>query len=272
MSGLVRRHGLIGAGAGEYTYTQVMHRQHRPLNLLGLGYSARSRVFGKAFFSYEDPNNDPMADGPATYAGREGTVADEARTYLIYTLRDNNDIDRRHFIRLFGADFTEVIPNALPAWIRLGKATANEDRIVLCKESRASRTRTLMWMFDDQAIEYEICLYRNIDLSSASLASLVSPLTPGLELAAGIQYTGTSHHRITLRDPDGLPIHLRVAPKLQGTLGLDLILETRHHAHLDALRQAVRRLRGLLNRNGSGELGIVSRSEVSPHQHPAARE
>jgi hypothetical protein len=270
LSGFVRRNALIGGGSTEFTYTQVMHRQHRPLNLLGLGYSARSRVFGEAFFSYEDPNNDPLSTGAATYMGREGTIADEARTYLLYTLRDNNDIDRAHFTRLFGGDFTEIIPTALPAWIRLGKATATESRIVLCDEPRAERTRTLMWMYDDQAIEYEICLFRNMDLGSAALSLLLAPLTPGVELAPGIHYAGTADHRILLRDPDDRPVRIRVAPKLEGTLGVELLLETRHAAHADALRQAVRRIRGLMARNGADELGIVARTQRPRPQHPAA--
>lgn len=270
LSGVLRRGGLLGGGASEFTYTQVMHRQHRPLSLLGLGYSARSRVFGEAFFEYQDPGDDPTLPGPATYRGRESTLADEARTYLLYTLRDNNDIDRAHFRRVFGADFREIIPSALPVWVHEGKARETATHIHLLPESRADRTRTLMWMFDDLALEYEICLFRNVDLSADAVRDLLDPLSPGAELAPGYTLAGTEHHRVLLRDAHDQLIPLRLAPRLEGTLGLDVLVERRPRGDLEALTQAVRRVKAALRRNGADELGIVERAARPTPAHPAA--
>jgi hypothetical protein len=155
-------------------------------------------------------------------------------------------------------------------WLREGKATADEQFIHLTPESRAERTRTLLWMYDDQAIEYEICLFRNMDLSASFLLELLSPLKPGTELAPGLVLRGTEHQRIVLEDALGHPIPLRVSPKLEGTLGIDLLVERRPHGDIKPLQQAVRRVRAVLNRNGANELGIVQRAARPTPQHPAA--
>jgi hypothetical protein len=115
----------------QYFYTALTSVAHRPLNVLGLGRSARSLIFGTAAFAAHDPNDSPWAEGPAGYIGNAIDVADEARSFLGTAARSGQSVAR--VPGDFGSDMTEV----LDGWAR-GEAGYGAPREGSC----ASRRRT----------------------------------------------------------------------------------------------------------------------------------
>lgn len=63
---------------------QEQTEARRPLDVFGIGRSARSSIVGVAAFALRDPNDDPAAAGPADYEGNAIDLADEARTFLVH--------------------------------------------------------------------------------------------------------------------------------------------------------------------------------------------
>ena len=99
-----------------FTYCQSVSEQGRPLSLLGLGTSARSRLFGRAWVEFRDPDDDVGATGAAWFRGSAVTSRDEALEYAIFSLRDGDSLDTWSFEALFGQSVEACFPQALAAW------------------------------------------------------------------------------------------------------------------------------------------------------------
>ena len=232
---------------GPYSYTALSSDARRPVNVLGLGRSARSVIFGTAAFSFRDPNDNPAMAGPADYVGNAMNVADEARTFLVHWLRDTDTMDRAEFRQIFGGDMTEIIPAALAGWEKEGTARLEEDVLRFVPQDRRARIRSLLWLVPQEAIEFDLAHYDQLELSPSGVAQLVAPIESGKVFAGGHTFAGTDGTRLLLKTPEGQTLRLRVAPGLNDGAALRLVLETASSTgDVDALRHAVNELRAVL--------------------------
>ncbi len=243
---LMRREGA--RSQAQFSYTALTTEARRPLNVLGLGRSARSSIFGVAAFALRDPNDDPAAPGPADYEGNAIDLADEARTFLVHRLRDTDTIDRREFREIFGADMTEVIPTALSGWDREGTARLEHDVLRFVPQDRRARIHTLLWLVPQEAIEFDLARIDDLQLSVAGIERLTAALPRGTRLAGGHSFEGTDDGRLLVRTPAGEMLRLRVAPALTDAGPLRLVLEQAPlEGDTEGLRRAVSQLRGVLS-------------------------
>jgi coproporphyrinogen III oxidase-like Fe-S oxidoreductase len=229
-------------------YTPLSSEARRPVNVFGIGRSARSVIFGNAAFAAHDPQDNPAMAGPSSYVGNTLDATDEARTYLSHLLRDNDTVSRIEFSQMFGGDMTQVIPDALAAWQHDGTAQLEEDVLRFVSQDRRERIRSLLWLVPEEAIEFDLAHFNQLELSPSGIAELVDPLKPGTGLAGGHTFAGTDGTRLLLRTPLGETLRLRIAPALTEGSQLRLVLESMPNAGEDdtALRAAVAQLRGVL--------------------------
>lgn len=243
---LMRREG--GRSQAQFSYTALTTEARRPLNVLGLGRSARSSIFGVAAFALRDPHDDPAAAGPADYEGHAIDLADEARTFLVHRLRDTDTVDRREFREIFGGDVTEVIPTALAGWASEGTARLEDDELRFVPQERRDRIRTLLWLVPQEAIEFDLARIDDLPLSAAGVERLTATLPGGTRLAGGHTFAGTADGRVLVRTPAGEVLRLRVAPALTDAGPLRLVLDgPPPAADTEGLRRAVSQLRGVLS-------------------------
>jgi coproporphyrinogen III oxidase-like Fe-S oxidoreductase len=230
-----------------YFYTPLVSEARRPVNVLGLGRSARSVIFGTATFAAHDPQDNPAVEGPASYVGNMLDVADEARTYLSHLLRDNDTVSRAEFRQIFGGDMTEIIPEAVAGWAHDGTAALEEDVLRFVPQDRRERIRSLLWLVPEEAIEFDLAHFNQLELSPAGVAELINPIKPGTGLAGGHIFEGADGTRLLLRTPTGETLRLRIAPELSDGAPLRLVLDAGPRTGEGvALRQAVAQLRGVL--------------------------
>jgi coproporphyrinogen III oxidase-like Fe-S oxidoreductase len=230
-----------------YSYTALTSECRRPLNVFGLGRSARSTIFGTAAFALRDPGDNPWTQGPADYVGNAIDLADEARTYLVHLLRDNDTVDRAEFRQIFGGDMRELIPSAIAAWEQEGTARLEADLLRFVPQDRRARIRSLLWLVPQEAIEFDLAHFDELELSPQGIARLVAQIQPGTGLAGGHTFEGAEGTRLLLRTPTGETLRLRIAPALSDDAALRLVLESDPKtSDTDALRRAVGQLRGVL--------------------------
>jgi hypothetical protein len=230
-----------------YFYTPLVSGAHRPVNVFGLGRSARSVIFGTAAFAAHDPEDNPALAGPASYVGNTLNAADEARTYLSHLLRDNDTVSRAEFEQIFGGDMTEILPEALAGWAHEGTARLEADALRFVAQDRRERISSLLWLVPEEAIEFDLAHFNQLELSPAGVAELVDPIKPGTGLAGGHTFEGADGTRLLLRTPGGETLRLRIAPELTEGAPLRLVLDAMPSTGTDTeLRQAVAQLRGVL--------------------------
>jgi coproporphyrinogen III oxidase-like Fe-S oxidoreductase len=230
-----------------YSYTALTSEARRPLNVFGLGRSARSTIFGTAAFALRDPGDSPWSEGPAHYVGNVMTVADEARTFLVHYLRDNDTVERHEFRQIFGNDMTEVIPRALAAWETEGTARLEDDVLRFVPQDRRARIRSLLWLVPQEALEVELAHFDELDLTPSGIGRLAAAIEPGTALAGGHRFAGADDDRLLLRTPANEMLRLRLAPALEEDGLLRLVLDAAPHSgDSKILRRAVGQLRTLL--------------------------
>jgi coproporphyrinogen III oxidase-like Fe-S oxidoreductase len=100
-------------------YSQLMSDHTGPLNLLGLGPSARSQIFGRAAVVTHPPAG---ADGPTSYVGQPMTLADELRTFAFFGIRDQKRVDDAQLVAFFGQTLAQALPEAVAVWADRGFA------------------------------------------------------------------------------------------------------------------------------------------------------
>ena len=235
----------------DFGYCQLVSESHRPLNLLGLGPSARSQIFGLASFQNRNPSNDPLVPGPPVYAGHRRSMATEAQAYLAHGLRDTDSIDRMEFQRIFGADVTEVLPVALRAWLNEQVACIEPKQVKLISQDRQNRTKQLLWMVPEEHLEHELAQHMALDLSPAGLASLLHPLPLGIRLAGNVVLESVEHATLRLRIPNDATRKVRVSPGLSPK-GAPQLLPYSLPANDESKQQmlgALRQLQRLISRN-----------------------
>ena len=229
------------------SYTPLTSSARRPVNVVGLGRSARSVIFGTAAFAVRDPEDNPALAGPADYVGNHIDVSDEARSFLAHVLRDSDVVDRREFRRIFGGDMPEIIPSALAGWEKERTARLEGDTLHFVPQDRRDRIRSLLWLVPEEAIEFELAHFDQLELTPSGVARLVERIQPGTALAGGHTFEGADGTRLLLRTPEGEMLRLRIAPQLRDDAALRLVFE-RHPGTDDdeTLRRAVAQLRAVL--------------------------
>lgn len=238
-----------GKTGSSYGYTALTSEAGRPLNVFGLGRSARSVIFGSAAFAVRDPGDNPWNQGPADYVGNRMTVADEARSFLAHRMRDNDTVDRAEFRDILGADMTEVIPMPLAAWQHEGVAVLEDDVLRFAPQDRRERIRSMLWLVPQEAIEHDLAHFDELELSAPGIARLAESIAPGTEFDGGYVFRGSADIALLLETPAGETLRLRVAPALAENAPLRLVLETVPKTADDSLRRAVGQLRAAITRN-----------------------
>ena len=208
-----------------YGYTQTISDQRRPMNLLGLGPSARSRIYGVARFEARDPGDDPSAPGPAHYHGRAVDLKSESLSYLVFTLRDGDRLDRKEFKAIFGADVLDLHGEAIAAWSRQGYvAELGRRHLTLVAQGRQERLATLLWLVASEDLESDIARHRGLDLSPSGLAHHLRALSEG-DAVGAYTLAGFSTGRLRLSGDSG-PVQLRVIPPLDDGGRMSLVVES----------------------------------------------
>ena len=208
-----------------YSYAQLVSEQSRPLNLLGLGTSARSQLFRCAAFQYRDPEDDVGADGPAWYEGHRIDPEVEQRTYLIHQLRDRGMVDAALFERIFGVSLEAAAGPALAAWSALGVGEMTDGILTLQKQSNLERARTLLWLVPEVYLEHEMARIMGFDLSARATQTAFQDIPVGRALVGPWRYWGVRSGAVLLKGPDH-KVRLRVAPPRERGGKLRLVVET----------------------------------------------
>lgn len=234
-------------GSSRFSYSQLVSEQHCPLNLLAFGPSARSRIFGEAWMTYEDPEG---TDGPGVFDGCRVDLDDESRCYMIYTLRDGDRIGRAAFRQIFGADLTERARLGVAAMLAEGVATLEDTALRMHSSDRRQRAADLLWLVEEERIEREIAKQMGFSLRPAAIWRRLRPLEAGVDVG-GFSLLGVQEGRVLLQGaarPD--PITLRCTPPL-GADPPGLLIESGVPASVQerrALRRAVSALRRVMAR------------------------
>ena len=229
------------------SYTPLTSVARRPVNVIGLGRSARSMIFGTATFAARDPEDNPGIAGPAGYVGNQVDVGDEARSFLAHLLRDCDVVDRDEFRRIFGGDVTKVIPAALAGWEQDRTASLEDSMVRLVPQERRDRIRSLLWLVPEEAIEFDLAHFDQLELTPAGVARLVETIKPGTALANDHIFEGAEGTRLLVRTPEGETLRLRIAPELRAGGSLRLVLDRKPRTGDEqALRRAVAQLCGVV--------------------------
>ena len=231
-----------------FGYSQLVNEQRRPMNLLGLGPSARSQIFGVAALQTRDPGDRPDAAGPARYEGHPVSLEDEARTFLVHHLRDADEVPSELFEGCFGRPVAELAGRAMAAWEAEGLLSSTARGFGLTPQDRLDRARSLLWLVPDQALEHELARRMALDLTDDGVARLVHPLPVGAALAGGARLSRVSARRIHLR-VQGREVSVRVAPPLDDAAPLRLVVDRVPPALIESASPAVRQLTALVRRN-----------------------
>ncbi len=232
-----------------YGYTALTSESRRPLNVFGLGRSARSVIFGSAAFSSCDPEDSPWVAGPAEYRGNRMDVADEARSFLAHLLRDNDSAERVEFAEIFGADMSEVLAMPLAAWQSEGVAQLDGEALRFVAQDRRDRIAALLWLVPQEAIEHDLAHFDGLELTDRGLELLTEGLPAGAELAGEHRFGGRDGTSLLIQTPGGETVRLRVAPALVENGPLRLILRSAPPAAGDSLRRSVGHLRSVITGN-----------------------
>ena len=237
----------FNTGGSEFGYTQLVSEARVPINLLGLGPSSRSHIFGVASFQ-----NDASSTGPIpTYQGYSRTIQSEAVTFLAHDLRDTDQVDREHFVDLFGEDICTLLPTTTEAWADKQLTQATPKTLQFIPQDRQARTRALLWLVEDEHLEHEISKHMALDLSTSGMAKLLSPLPLQTKLSGGAVLAAVSHGHVHLRLP-GQEIHkVRITPPLdnESPPGVVILTAPEDEAGRTQLLQAVQQLHKLIRRN-----------------------
>ncbi len=133
----------------EFNYCDVPSEIHRPLHVLGLGDSARSRIFGSLWYraDHDHGAHDPNEQ---RYVGIDASLADEMFEYVAMLTRDAPAISREFFRRTFAADFVETFARPLRKLEELGAAQIEADRVLLTAGTRHERLRDLLFLLPSE--------------------------------------------------------------------------------------------------------------------------
>jgi coproporphyrinogen III oxidase-like Fe-S oxidoreductase len=205
-------------------YAPTVDQARAPVHLLGFGPSARSQIFGYAAFTARDPAHDRGSAEEAYFEGHRIDLASECRSLLVHLLRESDVVERARFRETLGVDPCDVFPAAVAMWERLGVARTTSTALTFAPQERRDRTRALLWLVPEAALEHEIARRQGLDLSEDGVRLLLEGLRADQPLAGAWQLAGIRESRIVLRGPGGRSVPVRIAPRLEGR-GLKLVPE-----------------------------------------------
>lgn len=236
---------------GARSYSQLASETHSPLNLMGIGPSARGHIWGQAIIQTQDPREGAESDAPATYTGNALTMRDEQRIYLAHHLRDKDEADRPMLREIFGADLDRLAPIAVAGLQADGVATLDADALRFIPQKRQDRTRSLLWLVPDAALEHAVARHHGLDLRAETLRRCVRPLRTGSPLHGGITLGEIGFGRFALVLPGGETLGIRAAPVLDDDLAPPrLVVEGALPPALrEAAKRSILRLTLLVRRN-----------------------
>ena len=235
-----RRH--IRRKTAKNSYCPLAYAQKAPLNLLGLGPSARSVVYGTAHYQTMWNQGDSWVQ-----EGAESSLQHEALYQLCLDLRDTNTIDQALFQTLYHRSFEEMFPLANEIWERLGLWRIKGKE--LHPQNRIDRTKALMWLVDEARIEEEVSRHFGSTLHQQNLYRLLSPLREGQQLPAGSMLVEIEDKRITLQ-LGGQQFSFRSAPGWTETSALRFLpLQSIPETLSSRLKRDIQVLRKLSQRN-----------------------
>jgi len=223
----------------KFGYSQQLKPWTGPLNLVAFGPSAKSRVFGHAYYESHDASDSDDDPVHVEYRGFLGGLRGEAMGFLVHHLRDHDRLDRAEFRRLFSVDVTELFADVIAAWEHLGLARVEPVHVVFPPADSPERARTLMWLANPAGLEHQIERRLGFDLSEQALTTALAALPAG-EVAA------TGHARLSFVGPSGTAVPARVAPTAEGQPPRIALLAAPPPGDVDALRKNVARCRKLL--------------------------
>lgn len=133
-------------------YCDVPSNAHRPLFVLGLGDSARSRIFGDLVYRAEHDHDD-ISPNRDRYVGVDTTLADEMFAYVAMVLRDSDRMSRSLFRRTFGKDPLEVLARPIAKLGQLGVLTLDDESVTMAEQNRADRLRDILFFLPPERRE-----------------------------------------------------------------------------------------------------------------------
>lgn len=128
----------------ESDYCDIPSQIHRPLFLIGLGDSARSRIHGRMRYRAEHDDADIERVAPR-YVGTPIDLRDEMFGYLALTFRDAEHVSRSRFMRTFGVDLVAAYPKALAKLNELGAVTVDAEHVTMKTSGRRERLRDTLF-------------------------------------------------------------------------------------------------------------------------------
>jgi coproporphyrinogen III oxidase-like Fe-S oxidoreductase len=127
-----------------HAYCDIPSQVHRPLYLLGLGDSARSRIFGELHYRAEHDANDRDPES-LRYVGTTTSLEDEMFAYLAFVFRDGDELSRERFRSTFGVDVLDAYTKPLDKLRSLQAIEVDENSIRFSPQSRRERLRDLLF-------------------------------------------------------------------------------------------------------------------------------
>jgi hypothetical protein len=231
-------------------YTQLVSQQQRPLNLLGIGLSARSHIFGRASFQYFDPTDDPATPGQAVYRGQYSDAEIEYRTYLITQFRDAARVNAEQFEEIFGLSLEGSVGQPLAALKVLGLMEQDAEGYILKTDTARSTALALLWLIPTHYLEFEIARVLGLNLSPEGVRDYFKFLPVNTALANGLQFGGVSEGSLHIVG-GGQPYTVRLAPPMESGRPVRFVLDAASRPvdeDIDELKKAIGKLRGYFDK------------------------
>ena len=244
------RRRVLDRHKGRYSYTQLVSQQQRPLNLLGIGLSARSHIFGHASFEYFDPTNQPETPGAAVYRGQACDPEIEYRTYLITQFRDRGRVDFSKFEAIFGMTLDEAVGQPLSVLASLELIEFDDSGCILRTDTAQSTADALMWLIPTPYIEFEVARILGLEISPAGTQRYFKDLPLNTDLDKGMRFGGVKEGYLQIAGGDQI-YKLSLAPPMEANRPIRFVLTADcrpSDADAPALQGAITKLRAYFER------------------------
>ena len=123
-------------------YSQIISEVRAPFNLMGLGPSARSQVYGQAITQTRPAAGEV---GPTSYVGSPVDVKDELLIFVLFDVRDRGKVLDSDLKRIFGTTLAEAMPLALTEWQQSNLVKRIEDGWEFQRSGRPSIAQDMLW-------------------------------------------------------------------------------------------------------------------------------
>lgn len=160
-----------------HDYCDVPSQIHRPLYVLGLGDSARSRIFGRMLYRAEHDVDDVDEASPR-YVGARTTPGDEMFGYVAFVFRDGDTLDRARFRQTFGVDVVDVYAEPIAKLTAVDAITLRDDALLLCPQDRRARLRDILFFMPRERLETIVPRVQEAHAAPRASAAAAPPIAP----------------------------------------------------------------------------------------------